>query len=382
MIEFEPRDRPLYVHLMLHYRRYGIVLPQGESFAGALAGIFEILDAGPLRFLFDDAPGGDACRRMLERFPELTPFAVRSPTLRLSNLDGRWQGGNPEAAGEASRETLLAVAAGIPAEFSPWIAVVLIGPMRWGGEARPCEASARPAPINKPPFSGLAPPMTYLAPGVIFQRLSGGGLRLWITEPLPSSAPEVQALLQRFGPPETDSVVSVPETQEISEAPAPAADTAKIHAGYKSRLGEMVAGLPLPFVPPEPGQMAQVPHEPLGKIRQVIVSTFQGDGWRRADERLPAGSHKLTKQTPGGRRLELSFDTGSWSRHALCMMTLVSARGVARMPIPADRTLRLQYLTPNPQVFAGVLENMRIVVAYLEGTWVRELEEALGPVST
>lgn len=148
------------------------------------------------------------------------------------------------------------------------------------------------------------------------------------------------------------------------------------------RQGESFAGLPLPFEPPGPEPMAQVPHEPLGKIRAVIVNTFQKDGWRRANERLPAGSHKLTKQTPGGRRLELSFDTGSWSRRVLCMMTLGSARGVARMPIPADRSLRMQYLPPNRRLFAGILENLRVVVAYLEGAWIRELEEALGAVST
>ncbi len=389
---------------MLHYRRYGIILPQGESFAGALANVFQIFDAAglaaaSLRFLFDDAPGGTACSRTLERFPELAPFARRTPpqlgrpaSLRLSNLDGRWQGGNPEATGEPSRETLLAVVAGIPTEFPLWIAVVLIGPVRWNdsgvSEFRPREASARPIPINKPAFSGLAPSMTYLAPGVILQRLSTGGLRLWVTEQLPDATPDapaaavVQQFLARFGPPQTDSIFSVPEAQEVSEVPPPTADPAKIHAGYKSRLGEIVAGLSLPFEPPGPEQFANVPHEPLGKIRAVIVDTFKTDGWRRATERIPAGLHKLWKPTPAGRRLELSFDTGSWSRHVVCIMALVSERGAARIPIPADRSLRLQYMTPNPQIFAGVLENMRIVVAHLEGTWVVEMEAAMEPLTS
>src|SRR5438128_826026 len=66
---------------MLHYRRYGMVLPRGDSFAGALASVLQTMDtaglaAAPLRFLFDDAPGGAACARILERFPEMAPFAV------------------------------------------------------------------------------------------------------------------------------------------------------------------------------------------------------------------------------------------------------------------------------------------------------------------
>jgi hypothetical protein len=52
---------------MLHYRRYGIALPPSDSFAGALANLFETFDHAEiansaLRFLFEDAPGGSASR--------------------------------------------------------------------------------------------------------------------------------------------------------------------------------------------------------------------------------------------------------------------------------------------------------------------------------
>lgn len=370
---------------MLHYRRYGFVLPPESTFAQALATLFAELPDAPIRFLFDDAPGGGACPRILERFPALAPFAV-SAASRLSNLDARWQGGNPQAPAEAPRETLLEVAAGIPADFPVWIACILIGPLPWtgGAEVSLREAAARRVPLNKPPFSGLTPSMTYLASGVILQRLSSSGLRLWITEQLAGAenvppAPGVEALLRRFGPPQTDSILSVPDEQEVREAPAGGAGTAptSIHAGYKNRLAEIVAGLALPYEPPSPSEFGQVPHEPLGKIRSVIVDTFKKDGWSRTTERLPAGSHKICKQTPAGRRLELSFDTGSWSRHVVCMLTLLSERGAARIPIPADRSLRMQYLTPNRQVLSGVLENMRLVVAHLESTWLAEMEAAL-----
>jgi hypothetical protein len=267
-------------------------LPPGESFAGALAAVFEAFDqAGiaiaPLRFLFDDAPGGQACSRVLQRFPDLAPFAVRTPapfgqpaSVRLSNLDGRWQGGNPDASGEPSRETLLAVAAGIPVEFPLWIASLLIGPVRWnaasGLELREA-AGGRSKSLGKPPFSGISPSMTYLASGVILQRLSSGGLRLWITEQLPddapnaAAAPAVQQLLERFGPVQTDVPMSVPDDQAVTVAPPQAADLNRIHAGYKERMGEIVAGLSFPFEPPSPSQWGQLPHAPLGKIRAVIA---------------------------------------------------------------------------------------------------------------
>lgn len=383
---------------MLYYRRYGFVSPQRGSLAGTLGSVFQVLDAAgleapPLRFLLDDAPSGNACARILEKFPELEPFAVRPParfarlaSLRLSNLDGRWQGGNPQASGEASRETLLAVAAGVPAEFPLWIACFVIGPLRWDASGasrlRAREASMRPSRFGKPPFSGLSPSMTYLAPGVILQRLSTGGLRLWVTEQMPDAtpdAPAVQQFLARFGPPQTDSILSAPEAQEAANAPQPSAGVAAIQAGYKSRLREIVAGLTLPFELTGPEQLARLPREPLGRIRTVIARAFKKDGWRRPTDRLPAGSHKLWKQTPAGHRLELSFDTGSWSQHLVCTLALITEGGAARIPIPADRSLRFQYLTPNPQIFTGVLENMRVVVAHLEGTWVNEMEAAMKP---
>src|SRR5579859_1362206 len=124
---------------MLHYRRYGFVFPEGETFAGALARVFQVSDdagmaTAPLRFLFEDTPGGTGCSRIVEQFPEFAPFAVSTKGVsRLSNLDGRWEGGNPEAGGEPAWETLLAAAEGIPAEFPVWIASVLIGPVLWGG---------------------------------------------------------------------------------------------------------------------------------------------------------------------------------------------------------------------------------------------------------
>ena len=63
---------------MLHHRCYGIVLPQSDSFAGALASVFRIIDAAGLApalpFRFDDALGGAACLRILDRFPALAPF--------------------------------------------------------------------------------------------------------------------------------------------------------------------------------------------------------------------------------------------------------------------------------------------------------------------
>jgi hypothetical protein len=66
----------------------------------------------------------------------------------------------------------------------------------------------------------------------------------------------------------------------------------------------------------------------------------------------------------------------------ICTVALRSERGAARIPIPADRSLDFQYFTPNPQVLAAILENMRIVVACLEAAWLPEMEAAPETAST
>jgi hypothetical protein len=385
----------------LHYRRYSLALRAGESLAAVLSEVFAILArAGiapaPLHFALEDAPGGTACARLLEALPQLTPFAVRPPAppgraapLRLANLDSRWQGSNPQAKGEPPSETMLEIASRLPSEFPVGSACFLLGPLRWtassGAERKLYEASARPVPDHRPPFSSRSPSTTYLAAGVILQRLSTGGLRLWVTEQLPDAtrgappAPAVQEILNRFGPAKREEVIHVPAAQEVREVPPPMGDLAAIHADYQNRLAEIVAGLTLPFTPPAPPEIAPLPPQPLGKIRTVIADTFKPDGWRRATERHPAGVHKLWKLTPAGRRLELSFDTGSWSRHVVGVLSLVTEHGTARFPLPADRSLRVQHLTPNSRVFAGVLANMRVLVAHLEQTWVADLEAAMQP---
>jgi hypothetical protein len=60
-------------------------------------------------------------------------------------------------------------------------------------------------------------------------------------------------------------------------------------------------------------------------------------------------------------------------------MALVSERGALRMAVPADPLARVQYLATNRAVFGQILDNLRIVAAHLERTWVSELDSALGP---
>jgi hypothetical protein len=382
---------------MLHYRQYQFNRLAARTFGDVYARILSALeDAGfadaPIRFMFEDRPGVSAgCTRILERFPEMEAFAIRyragvggAESLRLTNFDRRWEGVTREVKGEVARATLLAIARGIPDEFPLAMVTVIAGPLRWVDGVEPRETAMRTPRPGVAPFSARIPIMTYLAPCVILQRSGSGLAAMWAIEQLSDprarrGAPAgIEKLAAEFGAPRVGAAMSVQEREVRASAPLPP-DAAAIHTRHRDNLVDAIAALKLPHQIPDARESMAMQREPLGQIRSVIVKAFAADGWKRATGRIPPGTHQLWKATPSGRQLVLTFDTGSWSRHVVCTMGLVTERGALNMPVPADALGRMQYLATNRETFTRILDNLRVVAAHLEQTWVRELEAALGP---
>ncbi len=382
---------------MLHYRQYQFNRLAARTFGDVLARTLSALDdAGfadvALRFMFDDGPGASTgCPRILERFPEMEAFAIRyragiggAESLRLTNFDPRWEGVTREITAEVSGATLLAIAAGIPDEFPLAMTTVIAGPLKWVDGIEPRETAMRTPRAGVAPFSARIPIMTYLAPCVILQRSGSGMVAMWAIEQLSDprkrrAAPAgIEKLAAEFGAPKVGAAISVQE-REVSASAALPPDAAAIHTRHRETLVDAIADLTLPHQLPDARESMAMQREPLGQIRSVIAKAFAADGWKRATGRIPPGTHQLWKATPSGRQLVLTFDTGSWLRHVVCTMALVTERGALNMPVPADALGRMQYLATNRETFTRILDNLRVVAAHLEQTWVRELEAALGP---
>jgi hypothetical protein len=385
---------------MLHYRQYQFNRLAARVFGDVFARMLSALeDAGladaPLRFMFDDGPDPSAgCARILERFPEMEAFAIRyragvggAQSLRLTNFDSRWEGVTREITAEVSRATLRAIAAGVPAEYPLAMATVIAGPLRWVDGVEPRETAMRTPRAGVAPFSARIPVMTYLAPCVILQCSGSGLVAMWAIEQLDNprarrAAPAgIDKLAAEFGAPRVGAAISVQEREVRASAALPS-EAAAIHARHRENLVRAIADLKLPHQIPDARESMTMQREPLGQIRGVIAKTFSADGWKRVTGRIPPGTHQLWKATPSGRQLVLTFDTGSWSRHVVCTMALVTERGALNMPVPADALGRMQYLATNRETFTRILDNLRVVSAHLEQTWVRELEAALGPPPT
>jgi hypothetical protein len=381
---------------MLHYRQYQFNRLGERVFGDVLKGILSALDdagfaGAPVRFMFDDGAGASAgCGRILEHYPEMEAFAIRyragvggAESLRLTNFDSRWEGVTREVRGELARATLLAIAGGIPGEFPLAMATVIAGPLKWTAGVEPRETAMRTPRAGHAPFSARIPIMTYLAPCVILQRSGSGLIAMWAIEQLENprtrrAAPEgIEKLAAEFGAPKVGAAISVQE-REVRPSAALPPDAAAIHARYRESLIRTIAELKLLHQIPDARESMAMQREPLGQIRSVIAKTFSGDGWKRVTGRIPPGTHQLWKPTPSGRQLVLTFDTGSWSRHVVCTMGLVTERGALNLPVPADALGRMQYLATNRETFTWILDNLRVVAAHLENTWAREIEAALG----
>jgi hypothetical protein len=363
----------------LRIRRYEARLGSDHDIANALRRVFEILEEAGLggarvRFLLED--GTDrvcSCARIAADAPELAAYLQTRG--RLLNFEAGWDIANPSVATPpVPREALLAAAGGIPERYPLASVVFVIGPIAWDGH----DTGPSDGPL---PFSTRFPAQTYISPGVIIQRLGSSKVNVTVTERTDDQEAASPSVVQKLarelgaGPARVMAVLDA-----VSSPAAPPGDAAEAHAQFRSELPAFIAGLALPHEIPDPSALAKVPPEAVGEVRAALVRAFKPHGWRKSEGGRGAGMHRLWKATPSGRSLALDFDTGSLLRFVTCFAKLVTEAGMFRLPVPADRTMRMQYVTPNRQVFEQVVENLTVVVDRLEESWVPRMEEALGPV--
>ena len=143
-----------------------------------------------------------------------------------------------------------------------------------------------------------------------------------------------------------------------------------------------IGDVKLPHELPDARAASQLGYTPLRGVRSTIARLFADDGWKEVKGLTAAGLYELRNTSPGGRRLSLTFRVqkpGPSSRSIRGTMRLSSDRRTLTVTVMAERSMRREYEVPNTEVLSQIMENMRVVAKYLENTWVKDLEEALGP---
>jgi hypothetical protein len=370
---------------MVYYRFHNFPVAADAPVAATLALVKECPGkAGvtnvPLRFCFF---GSQGCAEIVAKFPELRRFLStagpqRHDTLveHLSNFGPSAPGALAGPLGEVPLGTIAAVAAGIPREFPISSAQLVLGPILQGA------MSVQPLRLCSP-FLEMYLQSVHLSWQSCPTR-DGRRYPLSFNEPLPTA----------------DRAQPVPAWIRALYSAFPGASAEKIKSDIDhlmieygmvvfysggSFIGTKSIGddLKLPHQLPDSQAASHLNYAPLRGVRRTIARMFADDGWKQVSCSRQPGIYELRKTSPGGRRLGLLFwvqKRGRSSRNIAAFMRLVSHRRRLNLGVLAERSTRREYEVPNQQVLSLVLDNMRVVVKYLENTWVAELEEALGPV--
>jgi hypothetical protein len=359
----------------LRIRRYETRLTSDREIAGVLRRTVEIVGEAPVRFFFEDETGSAACAKIAADVAELAPFF--HPPGRMLNFDNEWDIAHPSASNlPVPLEALFAVTASIPDRYALASVVMVLGPIGWN-------AGRIEAPAGPGPFSTRFPAQTYLSPGLILHRIGSSNVNVTITDLTDDLEAAPHAAVQRLtrelgtGPPRVLAVLS---SAQRPTPPVPRSAVTEVHDQFRSEFPAFLATLPLPHEIPDPSALTKVPPEAVGEVRAALLRAFKPHGWRKSAGGRSAGMHRLWKTTPSGRSLALDFDTGSSLRFVTCFAKLVTEAAVFRLPVPADRRMRMQYITPNRQLFDQVVENLTVVVEGLEQSWVTRMDAALGPL--
>lgn len=367
---------------MLYYRFHGFPVAADGPIGGTFARITEFFDAAlirnvPLRFCFF---GKHGCDRIIARFPEFLRFL----SVAASQVDGRevelLSNFGPSAPGafagpvdDAPPETIGAVLAGIPQEFPIYSAHFVLGPILEGTTL-----------VSSSPLQSLLMEMDLQSISLGWQSSpTRDGQRYFLSfiEPLLSADPKqpvpawIQTLYSAFPGASAEKIRSDADwiTMDYGMVVSSGGSFIKCRS-----IGQ---DLKLPNDLPDSQAASRLTYAPLRGARSAIARAFSDDGWKAVLGRGSARFYEFDKRSRGGRRLGLLFwiqNHGRSSRTISSSMQLLAGRKRLTVPVLAERSTRHQYEAPNSQVLGQILDNMRIVVKYLESTWIREIEEAVG----
>ncbi len=367
---------------MRYYRYHSFPVAADEPLGATFARVRECLDkAGvrnaPLRFCLFGTRG---CAKIVARFPELRRFLSTAgrqsgdtPVEHLSNFGPSAPGAFAGPSGDVVPETIAAVAAGIPQEFPIYSASFNLGPILKGAE-----------PMQTSRMHSLSLELNLQSVHLGWQdspTSDGQKYFLSFIEPLPTAdraqpVPAwIHSLYSAFPGAKAEGIGSDID-QIMSEY-----QMVVVYSGGSFIGSKAIGDLKLPHELPSSRATSHMNHAPLRYFHSTIARVFADDGWKQASGSKQTGIQELRKTSAGGRRLVLLFRLQKNSRSLRCIsavMRLVSERKMLILRVMAERSTRHDYEVPNPQVLSQVLENMRVVVKYLENTWVAELEEVLG----
>jgi len=327
--------------------------------------------------------------RVLKRHPELARFVTEAAPMpgiqgarRISN--GPLSLGGGEAVPYA---TLQAIAAGVPRSF-PFHSVAIHFHSPEFGEVMPIPAFA----VGM--MAGVLITDSWWVNG---RNRSLSACMTVEAEPgdkkLPSPPGPLATVLAACG--KAKKTIQAPLAENLGTGPVPAvrlpggmaipsANPEVLHAvkaisvKYRDAMPE-VARARLPHDLPSTAEMLQTAGRArTGPKKPALERVFKPMGY---SIRGGTGTFSLRKRTAANLTLELDLDVGTWSHHLTAIFHVrgVGFKGTLYLPPTAKAIPMGQYPIGDAEQWRKITENLGVLVAKLERTFVPEVEAAAGP---
>ncbi len=198
---------------------------------------------------------------------------------------------------------------------------------------------------------------------------------------LPPLPAPIAALLGACGKVTGTRQIAVPDASAPPVLPqplSPQAQAAKaIVADYRARIAEIVSAAALPHAlpPPAPGVIEAAA---TGPKQPVLQKAFSPLGY---ECRSGSGCYTLSRRTASNLTVQVYIDVGTWNRSALAQLRLRGLGFAAALPLPVSAAaLQIrQYRIAGPETWQQIVDNLAVLVAYLDRTLVPAVEAAAGP---
>jgi hypothetical protein len=342
---------------------------------------FNFTDGGVVKFSCVD--------RVLKRHPELARFVTDAPPMpglpsarRLTN--GPMSSGADDA---VPYTTLRAIAAGVPRSF-PFYGVAIHFHSPEFGEAIP-------TPTHPGKTAGIVITDSWWING---RNRSLSARTIVEVEPgdkkLPSPSGPVAIVLAACG--KARKTIQAPIAENLSAGPVPAVrlptgiavassnpEAARavheVAVRYRGRLPEIIRQAGLPHDLPSAAEIMDAARgATTGPKKPVLERVFKPMGYTC---RGGTGTFTLQRRTPANSTLELGLDVGTWSRSLTAMFKVWGMGWKAMLSIPptAKAVNMGQYPIGDGEQWQKIVENLGVIVAELERTFVPEVEAVAGP---
>ncbi|MFN7997140.1 MAG: hypothetical protein U0Q18_26230 [Bryobacteraceae bacterium] len=165
-----------------------------------------------------------------------------------------------------------------------------------------------------------------------------------------------------------------------SANPEAALKAKAISVDYRTRMPEIVQRAALPHDLPASGPDA-MRDAPIGVTagpkKPVLEQAFKPLGYTC---RGGSGSFVLRRRTGGNLTAELALDVGTWGHSVLAMFRVlgVGFKATLALPVTARAVVPAQYPIGSADRWQRIVENLAVLVAELDRSFVPEIEAAVG----